>query len=188
MKIRSIALFTGAAVIGLVATASAVSLAFLPDSVQVSRSAVVNASPEQVFAQLNSTAGFHRMNPFLDAYTDVKITRSGPEQGVGAVYAWDGGGSQGSQTIVRVEPNKRIEMQLDLGVQGRPLQTFVIEPAAGGSKVSWIMDAKFGFNPIGRIIGQTLDGNLGPIYLQGLAKLNTSLSSASNATPLAINN
>jgi hypothetical protein len=187
MKKRFIALSGVAAVAGLGVVASAISLAILPEQVEISRSAVINASPAQVFAQLNSTSGFHRMNPFLDENPAVIITRSGPEQGIGAVYAWDENGSGGSQTIIGNELNKRIDMQLELGVQGRPLQSFIIEPVEGGSKVSWVMNAQFGNNPIGRVIGQTLDARLGPIYVKGLAKLNSSISMASQDSPLAIN-
>jgi hypothetical protein len=178
MKFTSVIRVVGISTLGLAASVSALSLAFLPEQVSVTRSALVNASPNQVFAQLNSTQGFHQMNPFLDAHPNLKISRSGPESGVGAVYAWDDNGSGGSQTIVAVETDRQIKMQLDLGAQGRPTSTFSIQPEVNGTRVSWTMQANFGWNPIGRIIGQSLDGQLGPMYEQGLNKLNRTVSVA----------
>lgn len=178
MKIKPLAMAISAGAIGLVSVISGISLAFLPAQVQVSRSAIIQASPSEVFAQLNSTEGFHRMNPFLDAHPGLKITRSGPDSGVGAIYQWDDNGAIGSQTIVAVTQDRAIDMQLDLGAHGRPTAKFAIEPHANGAKVSWTMTAEFGANPIGRIIGQTLEAQIGPMYEQGLAKLGRSTSLA----------
>ncbi len=151
----------------------------LPRQLRIERSAVVSASPEVVYTALLSPARFHQFNPFRDVHADLKGTVSGPEQGIGATYTWESGGGSGSQTIVSLKPNAEVRMQLELGIRGRPMQTFRIQPDAAGSKVSWIQDADLGYNPVARIMGLSLDGKLGPIYEQGLNKLSRLMNSNS---------
>ena len=62
-------------------------------------------------------------------------------------------------------------MQIDLGAMGQPVQTFTLIPAGNATKVVWSTEARFGMNPIGRVFGLFLDGQLGPIYERGLKKL-----------------
>jgi uncharacterized protein YndB with AHSA1/START domain len=147
----------------------------LPKTVHIERSAVLSASPEAVFTALASPAAFHQFNPFRDLHSDLKGTFTGPASGVGSMYAWASSAGNGSQTIVSMQPNAQIKMQLELGVRGRPTQSFLIAPAAGGTKVTWVQDADLGYNPVARIIGTTLDNKLGPVYERGLQKLSQML-------------
>jgi hypothetical protein len=154
-----------------------VALSFtLPKTVHIERSALVSATPQAVYAALSSPATFHQFNPFRDLHADLKETITGPTTGLGATYAWASSGGNGSQTIVSMQPNAQITMQLELGPRGRPTQTFLIAPAEGGSTVSWVQDADLGYNPIARVIGTTLDKKLGPVYERGLQKLSLMLN------------
>jgi Polyketide cyclase / dehydrase and lipid transport len=143
----------------------------LPRHVHVQRSAVVAAAPEALFALLSSSRGFNRFNPFLEADPQLQISFSGPESGVGAAFAWHSRKNEGSQTIVQTEANHSVQMQLDLGPMGRPIQRFELQATSGGTRVTWHQHADMGYNPIARVIGLTLDGYLGPIYERGLVKL-----------------
>jgi hypothetical protein len=143
----------------------------LPSSRRVERSIVVAADPGVVFQILNSQRGFDSVNPFRDDDPALKTSFSGPETGIGAAMAWESKNGNGSQTIVSTEPGRSVVMQLDLGAQGRPTQTFLLTPEGEGVRVTWRLDAEFGFNPIGRIVGQFMDGMLGPVYERGLNKI-----------------
>jgi hypothetical protein len=143
----------------------------LPKQIHIERSALVSAPPDVVYAALTSPASFHQFNPFRDVYADLKGTVSGPAHGLGATYAWESTGGNGSQTIVSLQPNAEVKMQLELGFRGRPIQTFRIAADGAGSMVSWVQDADLGYNPIARVVGLSLDGKLGPVYEQGLKKL-----------------
>lgn len=143
----------------------------LPAKARVERSAVVAAAPEAVFPLINSSEGFNRFNPFRDRDPDLKVTYSGPKEGPGASFSWKGKEGSGTQTINSVEDGRRVAMQLDLGAMGRPVQAFTLEPAQGGTKVTWSLDADFGLNPVSRVFGLFMDGMLGPIYVQGLENL-----------------
>jgi hypothetical protein len=111
-------------------------LTLLPKTVHIERSAVVSAAPNSVFAALSSPKSFNQFNPFKDLYPDLTYVISGPAQGVGAQYSWASSGGSGSQTIVSMKQDAEIKMQLELGFRGRPLQTFLISPVEGGSKVT----------------------------------------------------
>jgi hypothetical protein len=90
---------------------------------------------------------------------------------VGSAFSWKSKGGNGSQTITEIEPGRFVRMQQDLGPHGRPVQSFYFAAESGGTRVTWALDADFGFNPIGRVFGRFLDRHLGPIYEMGLSRL-----------------
>jgi uncharacterized protein YndB with AHSA1/START domain len=143
----------------------------LPAKARIERSAVVAATPQAIFPLISSSEGFNRFNPFRDRDPNLKITYSGPKEGPGASFAWTGKEGSGSQTISEVVDGRRVVMQLDLGSMGRPVQAFELEPVAGGTKVTWSLDADFGMNPVSRVFGLFMDGMLGPVYEKGLQNL-----------------
>lgn len=155
----------------LVALGVVAVFAFVPDRAHVERSLVVSADPAAVYALVSSTSGFDRFNPFRAADPTLVVTPSGPDRGVGASFAWDGRSGKGTQTITALEEGRRVTMQLDLGSMGRPVQSFTLEPVAGGTRVTWALDATFGANPVARVFGLFMDRMLGPTYETGLAAL-----------------
>jgi Polyketide cyclase / dehydrase and lipid transport len=170
-----------ASLVGVAAVGGIAALTLLPKTVHIERSAVVSAAPNTVFAALSSPKSFHQFNPFKDVNPDLTSVISGPAQGIGAQYTWASSGGSGSQTIVSMKQDAEIKMQLELGFRGRPIQTFLISPVVGGSKVTWVQDGDLGYNPIARIIGTTLDGKLGPIYENGLQKLGKLLATQTSS-------
>ncbi len=169
MRPRRILVAIPAALLGLVGALSLAALA-LPRHAQVQRAAFIAATPPEIRALLASTAGFQRINPFLAADPTLAIRPSGPPNGVGAGFAWEGREGNGQQTVVADEPG-RVAMRLDLGAMGQPLQSFLLEPAEGGTRVVWRIEADLGFNPLARAAGLLMDGMLGPRYEQGLRRL-----------------
>ena len=145
--------------------------AALPGKRRVERSATIAASPETVFALVSSTEGFQKFNPYKDDEPNLVITPSGPSRGVGASFAFKGKDTEGRQTIVAMEENKSVTMQIDLGAMGKPVQSFTLTPEGKQTKVTWATETEFGANPVGRVFGTMMDGYLGPIYERGLANL-----------------
>lgn len=143
----------------------------LPAAVTVERTAHVPAAPETVYALLSSAKGFQRFNPWKDADPNLKITLEGPEAGVGSRFIFKGDEGEGAQTIVALEPDRKVVTEIDLGPMGKPVQSFSIAPETGGARVVWSTEAAFGLNPIGRIFGLFMDGRLGPVYERGLKNL-----------------
>ncbi|MBV6657859.1 MAG: SRPBCC family protein [Devosiaceae bacterium] len=157
---------------GIIAFAAIVPLA-LPASKTVERTAIVEAAPQDVYTLLSSTKGFQTFNPYLDTDPNLQITPQGPEAGVGAAFAFAGKEGNGTQTITRLEENAEVEMLIDLGSMGQPVQTFTLRPHSQGTEVVWSVESEFGLNPIGRVFGLFMDGMLGPVYERGLRNLAT---------------
>ncbi|MEM6382982.1 MAG: SRPBCC family protein [Pseudomonadota bacterium] len=143
----------------------------LPSSKTVERTAIVDADPSDIYALLASTQGFQTFNPYRDTDPNLAITPMGPEAGIGAAFAFKGKEGEGTQTITRLEENTEVEMLIDLGAMGQPVQTFTLNAHADGTQIVWSVESEFGLNPIGRVFGLFMDGMLGPIYERGLSNL-----------------
>jgi ribosome-associated toxin RatA of RatAB toxin-antitoxin module len=148
-------------------------LFFLARKAHVERSIIVEAPAEDVFALVRTVDGFNQFNPFKLRDPQLRITPNGAAAGVGAGFSWKGKEGRGTQTIIREVTDKAVVMQLDLGPQGRPVQTLAFAAVDGGTRVTWSLDADFGANPIARLFGLVLDRFLGPAYESGLRQLKT---------------
>lgn len=157
----------GAGAIALIAAAPFA----LPGAVTVEREAILAADSEVIYDLLASNEGFQSFNPYRDDDPNLAITLMGPTRGVGSAFAFEGDGGQGTQTITALDPGRAVTMQIDLGAMGQPVQTFTLTPQSDGTKVTWSTEARFGMNPIGRVFGLFLDGQLGPVYERGLMNL-----------------
>lgn len=154
----------------LVVVAVAV-VAALPGKRRVERSALIDAPAQRVFALVSSTEGFQAFNPYRDDEPNLLIEPSGPSRGIGASFAFKGKDTEGRQTIVAMEENKSVTMQIDLGAMGAPVQSFTLTPEGSQTRVTWATETTFGANPVGRVFGLMMDGYLGPIYERGLSNL-----------------
>lgn len=166
MPLTTIAAISVAALLVLIAAPYA-----LPDHKVVERTTQVNATPDAIYPLLTSSAGFQTFNPYRDTDPDLQITFQGPAEGIGAAFAFSGREGNGTQTITAMQENASVTMQIDLGSMGRPVQTFTLEPMGEQTRVIWSVESRFGFNPIGRVIGLFLDGMLGETYERGLENL-----------------
>lgn len=147
----------------------------LPASVTIEREAVINAPPAKVYGLLKSAEGFQTFNPWTDADPALEITLSGPDTGIGSAFTFKGKDGEGTQTITALDPDRSVVTEIDLGPMGKPVQSFTLEPSGDGVRVIWSTTADFGLNPIGRVMGLFMDGQLGPVYEQGLKNLATAV-------------
>lgn len=185
-------------VIGVVAfVAVVVGVAFvLPQQVHVERSAVIAASPDQVFAVVNDLTRAKEWGPWYKRDPKMEIAFEGPPAGVGAKLKWNSATEgEGSQEVVESEPFKSITTKLDFGEQGTASAAFLFVSVEGGTKVTWSMDTDVGMNPVARYMGLMFDTWIGKDYEEGLANLkqlveaqaraatDTALASPSGAAP-----
>jgi hypothetical protein len=146
----------------------------LPRTVHVERTAKIERPPSVVFALVNSFRRFDEWSPWGALDPAVAVTRSGPEVGVGASYAWKGNSKVGTgrQTIVEAAPNTRVRTALEF--DGAPATAeFRLVPAGGGTAITWTLDIDMGAGPVGRWIGLAMDRMVGRDYERGLAALKT---------------
>lgn len=150
----------------------------LPASTHVERAIVIDRSPEQVYATLNSFERFNAWSPWAEYDPQARYTFEGPASGVGARMSWVGNRSvgSGSQRISESVPNRKIVVALDFdGSEGRAI--YLIEPEGGGTRLTWAFDTDHGYNPFGRWLGLLFDRMIGGDYEKGLAKLKALLES-----------
>lgn len=158
---------------GVLAIAAAGAL-MLPRQVRVERSAVIDAAPKDILELAASNAGYQRFNPYKTTDANLKITLFGPADGVGSGFAFDGKDGTGTQTVAEVTPD-HVRYAIDLGRLGQPAQTIAAFPEADGTRVTWVMEADLGLNPVARIFGLFMDGMIGKTFDQGLTNLNAAL-------------
>lgn len=162
--------------VGLLAIVVAI-IATRPATFRVGRSATMAAPAEVAFAQINDLRLFQAWNPFGDADPNNTKTFEGPPQGVGSIFRWSGNNKvgQGSMTIVHVEPNHRVRIQLNFI---RPFRAthqaeFTFEQSARTTTVTWIMTGENNFVSKAFQVFRSMDTMVGNEFNRGLAKLKT---------------
>jgi uncharacterized protein YndB with AHSA1/START domain len=126
----------------------AIVVAMQPDKFTVSRSAVINAPPADVFPHVNSLRKMNDWSPWAKMDPDAKTTFEG-ESGEGSTIHWAGDENvgEGKMTIVESKPNERVEILLEFvePMEGKSDVVFTFEPDASGTKVTWNMSGENGF-------------------------------------------
>lgn len=159
--------------LGLIALVAIVGLV-LPAHARVERSVRIGAPPAAVFDLVNGFKRFNEWSPWHKYDPAAIYTYSGPEQGVGARFEWNSRKPEvgsGSQEIIASVPGQRVRMRLQFSGQGAAESELRIDPAEGGSRVTWSLDSDAGYNLFGRYAGLLLDRFVGPDYEAGLANL-----------------
>ncbi|TDR23527.1 SRPBCC family protein [Marinicella litoralis] len=150
---------------------------FLEDKVQVSRSITIDRPAKMVFKTVNSMHTFNQWSPWAKLDPDASYQYEGPEKGVGSKMSWSGNKEVGSghQTIIESVPYERIKAELYFDGQGDDpaWATYQIKAMGDSTEVSWIFDADFKGDILGRYFGMMMDGMLGPQYELGLQNLKT---------------
>ena len=146
----------------------------LPREVSVARSITIDAPPEEVFPHLNSLKAFNDWSPWTGRDPDMVPEFSGPDEGVGAVMAWESEQrdvGSGKQEITASVPDERVETALDFGDMGTAEAAFDLVPVDGGTEVTWSFTGDMGSNPVGRWMGLMMDSWVGGDYETGLGNL-----------------
>lgn len=155
--------------LGLVFVASSL---LLPSSTRVERSIVIDRSPAEVFATLDSFERFNAWSPWAEYDPQATYTYEGPARGVGARMRWVGNRAvgTGSQEITASEPHRRILVALDF--DGSLAQaSYLLAPEGQGTRVTWAFDSAHGWNPFKRWLGLLFDRMIGADYEKGLGRL-----------------
>ena len=147
----------------------------LPSEQHVERSVVIKADPAKVFLLVNDFREFNKWSPW--ATYDPEGTRyefSGPPAGVGSKMSWSSehpNVGSGAQEIVDSQPNAMVKSKLTFeGFDTPSYATFTLEPADGGTRLTWSFDANLD-TMIGRYMGLMMDKWVGEDYERGLARL-----------------
>jgi hypothetical protein len=149
-------------------------VAVQPSEFRVERSAIVQAPAGVVYAHIQSLRAMDEWSPYAKMDPQMQIHYEGPEGGVGARSSWQGPQmGTGRLTITAVEPDRSVEMRLEMltPMQADNRILFSLAPMGGATQVTWRMQGRNGLlgKAIGLVIG--MDAMLGGQFEQGLASL-----------------
>jgi uncharacterized protein YndB with AHSA1/START domain len=148
-----------------------------PDEFDIARSVMVSASPEKIFPLINNGKRMDEWAAWQDLDPGVKITYSGPDEGVGSKSSWtsDGPMGHGSSSITESVPNKSVVYELEYTKPAMMKQTaeLVIEPQGDQSKVTWSVRGTYDF--MGKLVNAVMDMDavIGKMFDDGLKNLKT---------------
>lgn len=159
--------------------------AIKPPHYVISREIRIQAGADKLFPLMNNPKVADEWGPWTDIDPQVKMTYSGPEQGVGAKASWTSPGQMGvgSATITESAPN-RIAMHLEY-TSPMPMtqeSVYLLEQEAGtqATKVTWRVEGDNSF--VSRLFGIFVDVDkmVGGMFEQGLNKLKNKVESGAH--------
>jgi len=146
-----------------------------PDDFRVQRSAVIKASPEKVFPFINDFKQWGAWSPYEKLDPGMKRIYGATTAGKGATYAWEGNGNvgSGSMEILNAPAPSQVAIKLDFmrPFEAHNVADFTLQPADGGTSVSWSMQGPTPF--FGKILHVFVDVDkmVGRDFEAGLANL-----------------
>ena len=168
--VKKILIVLAIAVIGFV-----VFVATRPAAFQITRSAVVSAPADVVFAQLNDFHNWDAWSPWAKLDPNMKVTHGTPASGNGAHFSWEGTGKVGAGklTITESRPNELVRCQLDFYKPFRCTNSheFVLKPEGSQTRVTWTMNGKSPFVFKLFLVFASCDRMMGKDLERGLANL-----------------
>jgi hypothetical protein len=146
-----------------------------PNTFHVERTAVVHAPADAVFARLEDFHQWPAWSPWEKLDPAMQRTYSGPDRGVGAVYAWKGNDKvgEGRMTILEASPPSKLGLRLEFlkPFTSTCKTTFDLAPADGGTQVRWAMDGPQNFMSKAMGLVMDMDKQVGGDFEKGLASL-----------------
>ncbi len=169
-----------AALGGVIALAS-----LKPNNFSVSRSAVIDAPAEAVFAKLVDFHAWKDWSPW--ARLDPGATQSfdGPESGVGSSFAWSGNRKVGAGKMTILECVKdellRIRLEFERPMRATNAASFELKPEEGATRLIWTMKGKNEFQAKLFSLFVNCDRLIGGDFERGLANLKALVEGKSTA-------
>lgn len=163
-------------------------VAMRPSDFRVTRSAAIEASPEQVFPHVNELRNWEAWNPWGKLDPNCKMVYDGPPAGIGASYAWAGNNQvgQGRNTITESKPNQLVRFRLEFEKPMKATNTaeFTFQPDGDQTVVTWTMSGKNNF--VGKVFGLVVDCDkmIGGQFEKGLAQMKSLVEAAAGKVPV----
>ena len=150
-----------------------------PDAFAIERSVVVAAPAETIYPNIADLHRWGAWSPYEKFDPQMKKVFNGTPGAAGASYYWSGNSKAGEGTITVRElmPPSKVTMQLDLlkPIEGHNVVEFNLEPAEGGTRVTWAMRGPNRF--LSKVVGMfvNMDSMIGKDFEDGLASLKTQM-------------
>ncbi len=174
MNLKKVGLIAAAA-IGIPVVLVLAIAATKPDEFRIQRSAVIKATPQQVYEQIEDYHNWTKWSPYENKDPNMKRTYSGVPTGKGAIYEWRGNDEigQGRMEIFEVQPPSKISINLDFvkPMPGHNVVVFTMEPQTEGTKVTWSMTGESPFMCKVMQVFMNMDEMCGKDFEVGLANM-----------------
>lgn len=141
---------------------------------EVSRSTSIAADQASVHGRINDFHEWTAWSPWEDVDPNLQRIYTGPDEGVGAHYAWQGNrqAGQGSMEIVSSTP-EQIGVKLSFLKPWKATNdvTFTLVPTGSGTEVTWRMTGEH--RGMGKVFAKvfSMDKLVGKDFEKGLARL-----------------
>ncbi len=146
-----------------------------PDTFRVERSLSIKAPPEKIFPHINDFHQWQAWSPWEKIDPAAKTNHSGANNGVGAVYEWNGNNEvgQGRMEIIESSPPSKVILKIDFikPFEGHNTIEFTLVPQADTTTVT---QAMYGSSPyLSKVMCLffSMDKMVGSKYEEGLATL-----------------
>lgn len=152
-------------------------MATLPKDFTMERTAMIDAEPEAVFAEVNDLREWPKWSPWYEMDTTVEMKYSDDAVGEGAYYTWESEKDNvgaGKYTNIAVTDNESIDYNMEFEGMGGSDGYWKFEGLEDDkTKVTWGFHTEFGF--FDRVGGVFIEQALGPQFDEGLENLKTTV-------------
>ncbi len=162
-------------VLGILVAGLLVYAALKPSGMFISRELLVKATPQAIFPFLNHSRKANDWMPWAQIDPKVKMSYTGPEEGVGSVSSWESSGQMGvgKAEVIESVTNQRVKTQLTYTkpMAMSQLAELSLNPTPDGTVVRWSVSGNTPF--IGRVfcIFMSMDKMVGGQFEKGLTNL-----------------
>jgi len=145
-----------------------------PDTFQVQRATSIKAPADKIFPLINDLRAQSTWSPF-EKDPDMKRTHSGPAQGAGATYEWDGNRQVGAGRIAITDAQvpSKVTLALDMirPMEAHNIVEFTLQPQGDATTVTWAMQGEQPY--LAKVMSTVIDCDkmVGSMFEEGLAKL-----------------
>jgi effector-binding domain-containing protein len=154
-----------------------------PREVDTSRSIVINAPPEVVFATVNDVKTNDAWSPWKAQDPTIKTTYGGTTQGEGATYSWTSEKSgSGTFTITGSYPADSILTHVEFDGQGKADAKWTFAANESGTTATWGFHSRFPIPFNIMLLFMDFDAAIGGDYQRGLELLKAYVESQPPAT------
>ncbi len=181
--IRGISLFIAGLII-----AALIAAAFMPETLMVKRSIVIERPVDKVFNHVADLNNWLAWNPWSAMDPEAAHTISTPSRGKGAQWSWEGEEiGKGNLVQEEIEENRMVRFTLafeePMQSTGTDLWQFE-SPDENSTKVTWSDEMQLDY-PVGRLSALFIKPTLETQFESGLAKLKEVVEQGDRTQPAA---
>jgi uncharacterized protein YndB with AHSA1/START domain len=146
-----------------------------PNTLRVQRTTSIKAPADRLFPLINDFQQWRTWSPYENKDPAMKRTYEGPQNGKGAVYAWDGNKNVGSgrMEILEAQAPSKITIKLDFfkPFEGHNTAEFTMLPQGDVTTLTWTMVGPAVLMSRVMQVFMNLDHMIGRDFEVGLANL-----------------